>query len=241
VIQPFPFRTAVGARASLGVLWSLPLAHRLTLVPWAGFTVNAVDEGVDKSDEVDRDVYTRYASTHPHYGTLSLRMLNRPATDTLTSVELSVRTSPYFSGMDRYDLDVGAELLFNRGLFPRIGVATRVSVRPITPQRTLPFFRTSASLELEFWRWLVAGHRLAVGTDLTGFADVPNEQEAGRISVGFFIGYDYTARRGLRDFPPSDRDFPPGDRPFRARQEEDSGRIERQRPSVDPAWVESEE
>jgi hypothetical protein len=233
VVQPFPYRTTLGARANLGVLWTIPLANRLKLVPWAGFTVSAVDEGVTGTEEVDRDVYTPYASTHPRYATIGLRILTRPTTDTLPRLNLSARTTPDFNGFDRVDADLQAQLLFFRGLFPRIGVAAGVSVRPITPQRDVSFFRTRASLELEFWAWMLGGHRIAVGGDVTAFADVPNVTEAGRLSAGLFMGYDYMGRRGFRDVPPEDR-------PFRARLEEDSGRIERQGPRTDPAWGEAE-
>ena len=219
----------LGARGLAGVLWSIPLADSVSLVPWGGAALVLTDENLADRDDADREVWTRYSSTHPAYGVVGLRALFRPAIDALASLGVSTRTTPDFAGIDRADLEAQLHLLPGRGLTPWITLGAFTSYRPAGYDRPESFLRSGASAQLTFWTWLLRGHRLSAGAEGRLLLDVPRETSPFRLSGGIFVGYDLAGGRGLRDLPPREA-------PFRARLEEGSGRVDRRRTSSDPTW-----
>ncbi|MDI1444553.1 hypothetical protein [Polyangium sp. 6x1] len=229
VAQPTEGTFGLGARALAGVLWSIPVADSVSLVPWGGAALILTDPALAGRDDADREVWTRYSSTHPAYGVVGLRALFRPAIDGLASVGLSARTTPDFAGIDRADLEAQLHLLPGRGLAPWITLGALASYRPAGYDRDESFLRTGVNAQLTFWTWLMRGHRLSAGAEGRVLLDLPVESSPFRLSGGIFVGYDLTGGRGLRDLPPREA-------PFRARLEEGSGRIDRRRTSSDPTW-----
>ncbi|MDC0748205.1 hypothetical protein [Polyangium mundeleinium] len=219
----------LGARALAGVLWSIPLADSVSLVPWGGAALVLTDPNLAGQDDADREVWTRYSSTHPAYGVVGLRALFRPAIDALASVGLSTRTTPDFAGIDRADLEAQLHLLPGRGFTPWITLGAFTSYRPAGYDRPESFLRSGVNAQLTFWTWLMRGHRLSAGAEGRVLLDVPRETSPFRLSGGIFVAYDLAGGRGLRDLPPREA-------PFRARLEEGSGRIDRRRTSSDPTW-----
>ncbi|MRG92375.1 hypothetical protein [Polyangium spumosum] len=219
----------LGARGLAGVLWSVPLADSVSLVPWGGAALILTDPTLAGRDDADREVWTRYSSTHPTYGVVGLRALFRPAVDALASLGVSTRTTPDFAGIDRADLEAQLHLLPGRGLSPWITLGAFTSYRPAGYDRAESFLRSGASAQLTFWTWLTRGHRLSAGAEGRVLLDVPREASPFRLSGGIFVGYDLAGGRGLRDLPPREA-------PFRARLEEGSGRVDRRRTSSEPTW-----
>ena len=79
---------------------------------------------------------------------------------------------------------------------------------------------------------MLHGHGVSLGGEATLLIDVPSPALSTPRLAGLLVArYDFTGGRGLRDFPPRAR-------PFNDRLEEGSGRIERERPAVEPAWEE---
>ncbi|MDI1479772.1 hypothetical protein [Polyangium sp. y55x31] len=219
----------LGARALGGVLWSIPVADSVSLVPWGGAAAILTDPALEGRDDADREVWTRYSSTRPFYGVVGLRALFRPAIDALASVGVSTRTTPDFAGIDRADLEGQLHLLPGRGLSPWITLGAFTSYRPAGYDRDESFVRSGVNAQLTFWTWLMRGHRLSAGAEGRVLLDLPLESSPFRLSGGIFVGYDLAGGRGLRDLPPREA-------PFRARLEEGSGRIDRRRTSSDPTW-----
>ncbi|WP_437295365.1 hypothetical protein [Sorangium sp. So ce426] len=222
---------AMGARASATAFWSIPLGE-LTLSPWAGFTWLMVDESLRGFIGADKDVYTPYGATHDTQASLGARLRYRPFVDALVTAGTSLRLSPVPSELDRIDATLDLDLLPGRGLWPWIQLGWLASYRPVNETRDEPFLRDAFTAGLTFWSWLARGHRASLGVEGTFLFDVPSLAETSPRASGLvFLRYDYTARRGLRDFPPAST-------PFRDRQEEGSGRLERERPAVEPSWEE---
>ncbi|WP_437315554.1 hypothetical protein [Sorangium sp. So ce385] len=220
---------AVGGRASASAFWSIPLGE-LTLSPWAGFTYLAVDESLRGFPGADKDVFTPYAAEHRTQAALGARLRHRPFVDALVSAGTSLRLSPLPSTLDRIDATLDLDLLPGRGLFPWIQLGWLASYRPENETRDEAFLRDAFTAGLTFWSWLSRGHRVSLGAEGTFLFDIPSPAETSpRLSALLFARYDYTAGRGLRDFPPQST-------PFRDRQEEGSGLIERERPAVEPSW-----
>ncbi|WP_437894758.1 hypothetical protein [Sorangium sp. So ce124] len=222
---------AMGARAAATAFWSIPLGE-LTLSPWAGFTWLAVDESLRGFTGADKDVYTPYGAKHDTQASLGARLRYRPFVDALVTAGTSLRLSPVPSALDRIDATLDLDLLPGRGLWPWIQLGWLASYRPVNEARDEAFLRDAFTAGLTFWSWLARGHRVSLGVEGTFLFDVPSPAETSPRASGLaFLRYDYTARRGLRDFPPAST-------PFRERQEEGSGRIERERPAVEPSWEE---
>ncbi|WP_437951841.1 hypothetical protein WME98_14445 [Sorangium sp. So ce296] len=220
---------AVGGRASASAFWSIPLGE-LTLSPWAGFTYLAVDESLRGFPGADKDIFTPYAAEHRTQASLGARLRHRPFVDALVSAGTSLRLSPVPSTLDRIDATLDLDLLPGRGLFPWIQLGWLASYRPENETRDEAFLRDAFTAGLTFWSWLSRGHRVSLGAEGTFLFDIPSPAETSpRLSAVLFARYDYTAGRGLRDFPPQST-------PFRDRQEEGSGLIERERPAVEPSW-----
>ncbi|WP_437722830.1 hypothetical protein [Sorangium sp. So ce861] len=220
---------AVGGRASASAFWSIPLGE-LTLSPWAGFTYLAVDESLRGFPGADKDIFTPYAAEHRTQASLGARLRHRPFVDALVTAGTSLRLSPLPSTLDRIDATLDLDLLPGRGLFPWIQLGWLASYRPENETRDEAFLRNAFTAGLTFWSWLSRGHRVSLGAEGTFLFDIPSPAETSpRLSALLFARYDYTAGRGLRDFPPQST-------PFRDRQEEGSGLIERERPAVEPSW-----
>ncbi|AUX36787.1 uncharacterized protein SOCE836_090020 [Sorangium cellulosum] len=220
---------AVGGRASASAFWSIPLGE-LTLSPWAGFTYLAVDESLRGFPGADKDIFTPYAAGHRTQASLGARLRHRPFVDALVTAGTSLRLSPVPSTLDRIDATLDLDLLPGRGLFPWIQLGWLASYRPENEMRDEAFLRDAFTAGLTFWSWLSRGHRVSLGAEGTFLFDIPSPAETSpRLSALLFARYDYTAGRGLRDFPPQST-------PFRDRQEEGSGLIERERPAVEPSW-----
>ncbi|WP_437990900.1 hypothetical protein [Sorangium sp. So ce145] len=222
---------AMGARASATAFWSIPLGG-LTLSPWAGFTWLMVDESLRGFIGADKDVYTLYGAKHDTQASLGARLRYRPFVDALVTAGTSLRLSPAPSELDRIDATLDLDLLPGRGLWPWIQLGWLASYRPVNETRDEAFLRDAFTAGLTFWSWLARGHRASLGVEGTFLFDVPSLAETSPRAAGLvFLRYDYTARRGLRDFPPAST-------PFRDRQEEGSGRVERERPAVERSWEE---
>ncbi|WP_434043328.1 MULTISPECIES: hypothetical protein [Sorangium] len=220
---------AVGGRASASAFWSIPLGE-LTLSPWAGFTYLAVDESLRGLSGADKDIFTPYADEHRTQASLGARLRHRPFVDALVTAGTSLRLSPVPSTLDRVDATLDLDLLPGRGLWPWIQLGWLASYRPENETRDEAFLRNAFTAGLTFWSWLSRGHRVSLGAEGTFLFDIPSPaQTSPRLSALLFARYDFTAGRGLRDFPPHAT-------PFRDRQEEGSGMIERERPAVEPSW-----
>ncbi|WP_437481639.1 hypothetical protein WME75_38600 [Sorangium sp. So ce1014] len=220
---------ALGGRASASAFWSIPLGE-LTLSPWAGFTLLAVDESLRGLPGADKDIFTPYAAEHRTQASLGARLRHRPFVDALVTAGTSLRLSPVPSTLDRIDATLDLDLLPGRGLFPWIQLGWLASYRPVNETRDEAFLRDAFTAGLTFWSWISRGHRVSLGAEGTFLFDLPSPAETSpRLSALLFARYDYTAGRGLRDFPPHAT-------PFRDRQEEGSGSIERERPAVEPSW-----
>ncbi|MCK6589529.1 MAG: hypothetical protein L6Q76_18325 [Polyangiaceae bacterium] len=213
--------TAIGLRATAGLFWSLPLFHSLSFVPSAGFTIRRADNALDGDSDPDRDVYTRFAETHPRYASFGMRFHARPFVDSLLRFGPSIRLSPSFSTLERLDTELEFDILAGRGLWPWIGLSWLTSYRPITGERPVAFVRDVATLSVTFWKWFASGHRLSLGSEASYIFDLPalDSPESPTFALGVVLQYDFSARRGLRDLPPHQR-------PFQDRLEEDprSGR-----------------
>ncbi|XYH96331.1 hypothetical protein ACMHYB_52570 [Sorangium sp. So ce1128] len=221
---------AVGGRASASAFWSIPLGGELTLSPWAGFTLLAVDESLRGVAGADKDIFTPYAAEHRTQASLGARLRHRPFVDALVTAGTSLRLSPVPSTLDRVDATLDLDLLPGRGLWPWIQLGWLASYRPENETRDEAFLRDAFTAGLTFWSWLSRGHRVSLGAEGTFLFDIPSPAETSpRLSALLFARYDYTGGRGLRDFPPQST-------PFRDRQEEGSGRIERERPAAEPSW-----
>ncbi|WP_438005742.1 hypothetical protein WME89_44880 [Sorangium sp. So ce321] len=221
---------AVGGRASASAFWSIPLGGELTLSPWASFTLLAVDESLRGVSGADKDIFTPYADEHRTQGSLGARLRHRPFVDALVTAGTSLRLSPVPSTLDRIDATLDLDLIPGRGLWPWIQLGWLASYRPENETRDEAFLRDAFTAGLTFWSWLSRGHRVSLGAEGTFLFDIPSPAETSpRLSALLFARYDYTAGRGLRDFPPQAT-------PFRDRQEEGSGVIERERPAVEPSW-----
>ncbi|MGK3968992.1 hypothetical protein WMF38_36645 [Sorangium sp. So ce118] len=230
VFQPGAGDAAVGGRASASAFWSIPLGGELTLSPWAGFTLLAVDESLRGVSGADKDIFTPYADEHRTQASLGARLRHRPFVDALVTAGTSLRLSPVPSALDRIDATLDLDLLPGRGLWPWIQLGWLASYRPENETRDEAFLRDAFTAGLTFWSWLSRGHRVSLGAEGTFLFDIPSPAETSpRLSALLFARYDYTAGRGLRDFPPQST-------PFRDRQEEGSGVIERERPAVEPSW-----
>ncbi|WP_437503814.1 hypothetical protein [Sorangium sp. So ce1099] len=230
VFQPGAGDAAVGGRASASAFWSIPLGGELTLSPWAGFTLLAVDESLRGVSGADKDIFTPYADEHRTQASLGARLRHRPFVDALVTAGTSLRLSPVPSTLDRIDATLDLDLLPGRGLWPWIQLGWLASYRPENETRDEAFLRDAFTAGLTFWSWLSRGHRVSLGAEGTFLFDIPSPAETSpRLSALLFARYDYTAGRGLRDFPPQST-------PFRDRQEEGSGIIERERPAVEPSW-----
>ncbi|WP_437645919.1 hypothetical protein [Sorangium sp. So ce362] len=220
---------ALGGRASASAFWSIPLGE-LTLSPWAGFTLLAVDESLRGLPGADKDIFTPYAAEHRTQASVGARLRHRPFVDALVTAGTSLRLSPVPSTLDRIDATLDLDLLPGRGLFPWIQLGWLASYRPENETRDEAFLRDAFTAGLTFWSWLSRGHRVSLGAEGTFLFDIPSPAETSpRLSALLFARYDTTAGRGLRDFPPRVT-------PFRDRQEEGSGSIERERPAVEPSW-----
>ncbi|AUX47306.1 hypothetical protein SOCE26_088240 [Sorangium cellulosum] len=229
VVQPTDGGTALGGRASASAFWSIPLGE-LTLSPWAAITLLSVDESLRGVSGADKDVFTPYAAEHPTQASLGARLRHRPFVDALVSAGASLRLSPVPSTLDRIDATLDLDLLPGRGLSPWIQLGWLASYRPVNETRDAAFLRDAFTAGLTFWSWLSRGHRASIGAEGTFLFDIPSPaQTSPRLSALLFARWDYTAGRGLRDFPPQAT-------PFRDRQEEGSGQIERERPAVEPSW-----
>ncbi|HTN82234.1 MAG TPA: hypothetical protein VL242_01045, partial [Sorangium sp.] len=221
---------AVGGRASASAFWSIPLGGELTLSPWASFTLLAVDESLRGVPGADKDIFTPYADEHRTQASLGARLRHRPFVDALVTAGTSLRLSPVPSTLDRLDATLDLDLIPGRGLWPWIQLGWLASYRPVNETRDEAFLRDAFTAGLTFWSWLSRGHRVSLGAEGTFLFDIPSPAETSpRLSALLFARYDYTAGRGLRDFPPHAT-------PFRDRQEEGSGVIERERPAVEPSW-----
>ncbi|XXY54043.1 hypothetical protein WME91_23215 [Sorangium sp. So ce269] len=230
VFQPGAGDAAVGGRASASAFWSIPLGGELTLSPWAGFTLLAVDESLRGVSGADKDIFTPYADEHRTQASLGARLRHRPFVDALVTAGTSLRLSPVPSTLDRIDATLDLDLIPGRGLWPWIQLGWLASYRPENETRDEAFLRDAFTAGLTFWSWLSRGHRVSLGAEGTFLFDIPSPAETSpRLSALLFARYDYTAGRGLRDFPPQST-------PFRDRQEEGSGIIERERPAVEPSW-----
>ncbi|XXT17945.1 hypothetical protein WME94_47730 [Sorangium sp. So ce429] len=230
VFQPGAGDAAVGGRASASAFWSIPLGGELTLSPWAGFTLLAVDESLRGVSGADKDIFTPYADEHRTQASLGARLRHRPFVDALVTAGTSLRLSPVPSTLDRIDATLDLDLLPGRGLWPWIQLGWLASYRPVNETRDEAFLRDAFTAGLTFWSWFSRGHRVSLGAEGTFLFDIPSPaQTSPRLSALLFARYDYTAGRGLRDFPPQST-------PFRDRQEEGSGVIERERPAVEPSW-----
>ncbi|WP_437632399.1 hypothetical protein [Sorangium sp. So ce854] len=220
---------AVGGRASASAFWSIPMGE-LTLSPWAGFTLLAVDESLRGAPGADKDIFTPYAAEHRTQASLGARLRHRPFVDTLVTAGTALRLSPVPSTLDRIDATLDLDLLPGRGLWPWIQLGWLTSYRPENETRDEAFVRNAFTAGLTFWSWLSRGHRVSLGAEGTFLFDIPSPaQTSPRLAGLLFARYDYTAGRGLRDFPPHAT-------PFRDRQEEGSGLVERERPAVEPSW-----
>ncbi|WP_437956577.1 hypothetical protein WME76_35095 [Sorangium sp. So ce119] len=220
---------AVGGRASASAFWSIPIGE-LTLSPWAGFTYLAVDDSLRGVPGADKDIFTPYADEHRTQASLGARLRHRPFVDALVTAGTSLRLSPVPSTLDRVDATLDLDLLPGRGLWPWVQLGWLASYRPENETRDEAFLRNAFTAGLTFWSWLSRGHRVSLGAEGTFLFDIPSpSQTSPRLSALLFVRYDFTAGRGLRDFPPQAT-------PFRDRQEEGSGVIERERPAVEPSW-----
>ncbi|MGK3985131.1 hypothetical protein WME99_18930 [Sorangium sp. So ce136] len=230
VFQPGAGDAAVGGRASASAFWSIPLGGELTLSPWASFTLLAVDESLRGVSGADKDIFTPYADEHRTQASLGARLRHRPFVDALVTAGTSLRLSPVPSTLDRIDATLDLDLIPGRGLWPWIQLGWLASYRPVNETRDEAFLRDAFTAGLTFWSWLSRGHRVSLGAEGTFLFDIPSPAETSpRLSALLFARYDFTAGRGLRDFPPQAT-------PFRDRQEEGSGVIERERPAVEPSW-----
>jgi hypothetical protein len=226
VVQP----PGVGGRVSLGATWTIPV-DEVALQPWASVALLGVDEDRRGASAVDRDVFTAYAASHLTQGSLGARLRLRPAVDAILSVGPSLRLSPLFSTLDRVDLRADVDLLAGRGLFPWIQAGWLTSYRPVNETREEDFIRNAVTTSVTFWRWLGAsGHRVLLSGELAVLVDSPSTSLGSpRLGAGLLARYDWTAGRGLRDWPPRDT-------PFRDRLEEGSGVIDREAPAAEPLW-----
>lgn len=237
VQKPIDQSLAVGLRGAAGLFWSLPLFHSLALVPSGSFTLRRTDSSLAGDISPDRDIYTRYSDTHRRFATFAMRLHARPFVDNLVRFGPSIRLSPSFSGIDRFDIDLEADILAGRGFWPWIGFSWLMSYRPITVERPVSFVRNVATLSATFWTWIPFGHRFSLGSETSYiFDDAPSLSSLASFgspsfAATVFLQYDHTGSRGLRDLPPRER-------PFQSRLEEDpgSGRIRRQREGFEPAW-----
>ncbi|UQA62885.1 hypothetical protein [Polyangium aurulentum] len=229
VTQIVPEGVALGVRGTLGPLWTIPIGESFTLLPWAGAGLVHTDPILDGKDDADREIYTDYWDTHPFYGMLGLRAYVRPVVDGIVNFGVSARSMPDFAGLDRVDGELNLDLLAGRGYFPWINLGAFASYRPASAYRDESFVRTGVAAQLTFWSWLSRGHRLSASGQARLLFDIPKEESPFRVSWGIFLGYDFTGRRGLRDFAPREVTFRP-------RLEEGSGRIDRRQTSADPTW-----
>ncbi|HZF55849.1 MAG TPA: hypothetical protein VE093_44850 [Polyangiaceae bacterium] len=223
--------TAIGLRASAGIVWSLPLFHSLSLAPSASFTLRRTDASLAGELAPDRDIYTRYSATHPRYATFGARLHARPFVDSLARLGASARTTPDVAGIERFDADLELDILAGRGVWPWIGFSWLTSYRPVTTERREAFVRDVATLNATLWRWLPRGHRLVLGVEASVIFDLPSL--ASRSSPSFAttvtVEYDHAGGRALRDLPPHRR-------PFQDRLEEELGLPARSREGFEPAW-----
>jgi hypothetical protein len=229
VTQIVPDGVALGVRGVLGPLWNIPVAESFTLLPWAGAGIVHTDPILDGQDDADREIYTDYWDTHPYYGMLGLRAYVRPVVDGIVNFGISGRSTPDFAGLDRVDGELNLDVLAGRGYFPWINLGAFASYRPASAYRDESFVRTGFAAQLTFWSWLSRGHRLSASGQARLLFDIPKEDSPFRVSWGIFLGYDFTGRRGLRDFAPREVTFRP-------RLEEGSGRMDRRQTSSDPTW-----
>ncbi|WP_437904735.1 hypothetical protein WME95_41100 [Sorangium sp. So ce327] len=108
------------------------------------------------------------------------------------------------SALDRIDATLDLDLLPGRGLWPWIQLGWLASYRPVNEMRDEAFLRDAFTAGLTFWSWLARGHRASLGVEGTFLFDVPSPADTSPRASGLvFLRYDYTARRGLRDFPPA--------------------------------------
>jgi hypothetical protein len=225
--------TALGLGLRAQVLWALRLLPDAVLVPWLQHNSTAIDDRVRVLNEADGDIYNLYDASHPHYETAGIRLNLRPFVDTQVKFGGSIRSTPRVDGIDRYDVRVDGDSLPGQGWFPWLGLSFLFSYRPVTPDRPEAFLRTIINPRLTFFRWLGRGQRVTAGLEANVVLDRPEISPGPPLLSGFaFIGYDFTGGRGVRDFPPRDT-------MFRDRMEEGSGRIERDKSGLMPAWGES--
>lgn len=211
---------AFGARGTVGAFVSPRLTEDVTLVPWAGFTLQRADEELEGVSAADRDVYTPYSAAHPRYLTLGLRVIDRPTVDALLKLGASVRSTPDIAGVDRVDIEAGIDLLPGRDLAPWLGLAWLASYRPETDERPTAFLRDEIHARATFWRWVAMGTRLSLGGEAVVAFDAPGAERVPPLSGSLVFEYLESGERGLRDLPPRDT-------PFRDRLEEGSGRVKR--------------
>jgi hypothetical protein len=209
---------------------AIPVTGDVRFTPLAALVWNGVDRRARGAEGADPDVYTAYNDTHPRHATLGLRLAWKPLLDTIVKPQISIRTMPDWTQIDRYEARVDVDAVPGRGLVPWLGLTWVASERPVTADRSASFLRTTVQARVTAWTWLRGAHRLALAGLVQYLFDTPAPQfSQPPLSGSLSLSYDFAAARGVGDLPPRLV-------PFRDRMEEGSDRVHRREPVTDGSW-----
>ncbi|MDX2055635.1 MAG: hypothetical protein SFV15_24750 [Polyangiaceae bacterium] len=221
-----------GAALGTGVSYGVPVTEDFKLIPELALALRRVDAGARGNGEVDSDVYSPYGRTRPATYDAILSALHQPWVDAKMSYRARARLLPSFQGLDRVDGRARFNALVLRDYFPWLGADLELSYRPVSPLRTLSFWRAEVSPGASFWCWTHASGRFVLSGLLAYSEDFPRSRGRGReLSAQLGLRYDMTWLRGLSDYSADER-------PFQDRLEEGSAPPRRGVAPRDPNWSE---
>jgi hypothetical protein len=225
-----PALGAAGALINAGARHRVGLRPNLALLPEISLTWRHVDAAARVHADVDRDVYSAYALSHPRSVDLGATLVHRPYIDTLGRYTAEMRLNPDLLGVDRVDARGRLQILPGSGSAPWIEIRIASSVRPASPLRERAFVRWQIAPEATFWHWVSHGARFRTTLELSAFVDTPHPGGArGGVFAGLSAAYDCQLGDGLVDFPLSSR-------PFRRRLEEGGPSVRPAEPPSDTYW-----
>jgi hypothetical protein len=206
------------------------VARAWAIVPWTTISARHVDESLRGLDGLDSAVYSNYAADRPRTFDLGVRATHRPFVDTLAQYGVQARFGPELDWVDRLEGVVKGTALPGSGHFPRFDMTMILSHRPRGPERTDAFTRWSVEPSIFLWHWASDSSRITLRGAGSYFVDFPlGSDRPSEISGSIVGGYDFVARRGVRDFGP-------GEGFFSARQEEGHAPPDRIVPRTHPYW-----
>lgn len=222
-----------GYYAGFGVFNAVDLSSELELQPRVAVTLRGTDESARRLRGADPDIYTRYAAEHPWSVDVSAALTHRLALDALLRGTAVARLLPNFDGLDWIDLSLLGLAAPGRNHAPEMRLQLSASYRPEGLYRPERYVRLLIEPAVLLWHFQ-GDTRLAGGASFGYAHDFPENGHGNAFAFQLLFAGDYTFRRGMDDFSPSEL-------VFRPRSEEGADVPVRAAPRANPYATEPQE